>query len=165
VRTASEVLTVGHSAHPIERFVGLLGAARIETVVDVRRFPRSRRNPQFNAGALADSLREAGIAYAALGEELGGRRGRSTPGGGGRPSGTASFTAYAEHMESEQFAAGLSRLESLARASRAAFMCAEADWRRCHRRLIADELAGRGWRVVHLLAGGGVEEHPASILG
>jgi uncharacterized protein (DUF488 family) len=67
-------------------------------------------------------------------------------------------------MESEEFAAGLARLEELAGARRTAFMCAEADWRRCHRRLIADALTARGWRVLHLAADARMEAHPASIL-
>lgn len=158
-----EILTVGHSRHPIERFLGLLRAGGVEAVADVRRFPGSRRNPQFNADELGNALRGTGIEYVRLGEGLGGRRAaradRGAPG-----SQTASFAAYARHMDSEEFAAGLVQLEELARVRRTAFMCAEADWRRCHRRLIADALAARGWRVVHLLADGRLEQHPLRIL-
>lgn len=151
MQAANEIRTVGHSVHPIERFVELVRAAEIEAIADVRRFPASRRNPQFNAKALSESLAQAGIAYEPFGEELGGRRGEDA------------FTAYAEYMETDDFAAGLERLEALARERRAASMCAEGDWRQCHRRLIADALADRGWRVVHLLPGGAVEPHPASL--
>jgi uncharacterized protein (DUF488 family) len=165
VSDAAEILTVGHSIHPIERFLVLLTAARIEAVADVRRFPASRRNPQFGAGALRDSLRGGGIDYVPFGDSLGGRRGRPGRGDRGAPRSPAGpFAAYARHMGSEEFAAGLTGLEALARARRTALMCAEAEWRRCHRRLIADSLAARGWLVVHLLADGRAEEHPASIL-
>lgn len=161
-----EVLSVGHSTHPIERFLRLLGAAGVEALADVRRYPGSRRNPQFNAGALAGALEGAGIAYLPLGEQLGGRRGsarrRGRSASGWR---NPSFAAYADHMEGEEFAAGLGRLEELARARRTALMCAEADWRRCHRRLIADALTARGWRVRHLLAPGDAEEHPLAVPG
>jgi uncharacterized protein (DUF488 family) len=151
VEAASEILTVGHSNHPIDRFLALLRRAGVEVIADVRRFPASRRNPQFNAKALATSLAEAGIAYEPFGDELGGRRGEDP------------FVAYAEHMATDVFAAGIERLESLARGRRTAPMCAEGDWRHCHRRLVADALTARGWRVVHLLGDGGLEPHPATL--
>jgi uncharacterized protein (DUF488 family) len=69
------------------------------------------------------------------------------------------FRAYADHMASEEFATGLARLEALARTQRAAIMCAEGDWWRCHRRLIADALVVRGWCVVHVDRRGGTTEH------
>lgn len=167
-----EILTIGHSTHAIERFLQLLRSGGVQALADVRRFPGSRRHPQFNAGALAEQLRDAGIEYVALCEELGGRRraaarrssrdsrhgsDRSVSAFGGR---NASFAAYAEHMESEEFAAGLAQLEELGGRRRTAFMCAEADWRRCHRQLIAAALVARGWRVLHLLPDGRREEHP-----
>jgi uncharacterized protein (DUF488 family) len=155
-----EILTVGHSTHPIERFLALLRAAGVAAIADVRRYPASRRNPQFGAEALANALSDAGIAYAGLGEELGGRRGSG--GGRGRDNAAwrnASFRRYADHMASAEFAAGIERLERLARERRTAVMCAEGHWSRCHRQLIADALVARGWRVLHLLADGRLEEH------
>ena len=157
-----EILTVGHSTHPIESFVELLRGARVEAIADVRRFPGSRRNPQFGAEALAASLAEAGIAYEQFGDALGGRRRSKQP----RPDSpwrNASFAAYAEYMESDEFAAGLDRLEALAREQRTAPMCAEAQWFRCHRRLIADALVKRGWRVMHLWPDGRLDPHPAAL--
>ncbi len=158
---APEILTIGHSTHPIERFIHLLRANGVALLADVRRFPGSRRHPQFNSAALEAALGEAGIGYARLGEALGGRRRARV---GSRHSGwrVAAFRGYADHMETPEFAAGLERLEALARARRTAFACAEADWRRCHRRLIADALAVRGWRVLHVLADGRTEEHALS---
>jgi uncharacterized protein (DUF488 family) len=158
-----EILTVGHSTHPIERFVDLLRGAGVELVADVRRFPGSRRNPQFGAEALSASLTEAGIAYEPLGEQLGGRR-RSRAPKPDSPWRNASFAAYAEYMETDEFATGLERLEHLARERRTAIMCAEALWFRCHRRLIADALAARGWAVWHLGSDGRLSAHPETML-
>jgi uncharacterized protein (DUF488 family) len=156
-----EVLTVGHSTHPIERFIALLRGAGVEAVADVRRYPASRRNPQFRAVALERSLRDAGIALHAFGEQLGGRR-RSDGGRDDRRNAgwrNASFRAYADHMASPGFATGIARLEALAGERLTAVMCAEADWRRCHRQLVADALLARGWRPLHLLADGRLEQH------
>jgi uncharacterized protein (DUF488 family) len=152
------VLTIGHSTHAEKRFAALLGAHRIELLADVRRHPGSRRHPQFDAHSLSAVLEGAGIAYESLGEQLGGRRRsrRDSPNTGWR---VAAFRAYADHMQTTEFAAGLERLEDLARGRRAAIMCAEGDWRRCHRRLIADALLIRGWRVAHIQPDGGREEH------
>ena len=151
MEATKEILTVGHSNHPVDRFVELLRGAGVEAIADVRRFPSSRRNPQFNAKALARSLGEAGIAYEPFGEELGGRRGEDA------------FVAYANYMDTVEFRHGLERLEALGRECRLAPMCAEGDWRNCHRRLIADALTARGWNVVHLLPDGGRESHPAAL--
>jgi uncharacterized protein (DUF488 family) len=153
-----EIVTVGHSTHELERFVALLRAQRVEALADVRRHPSSRRLPHFNAGPLGEALGDAGIEYAGLGEELGGRR-RPVPDSPNRGWRVAQFQGYADHMASPEFAAGLARLEKLARERRTAYMCAEGDWRRCHRRLISDALLGRGWRVSHLLRDGGLEAH------
>jgi uncharacterized protein (DUF488 family) len=153
-----EILTIGHSTHEIGRFIRLLSANRVELVADVRRFPGSRRNPQFGAEALAPSLAAAGIGYEQLGAELGGRRRarRDSPNDAWR---VEAFRAYADHTTTDEFRRGLARLEALAAERRTAIMCAEADWRRCHRRLIADALVARGWRVLHIAADGRRSEH------
>jgi uncharacterized protein (DUF488 family) len=158
------MFTIGHSTHPAARFVALLRGHRIELACDVRRYPGSRRHPQFNAGSLTKTLDGAGIAYAGLGDELGGGR-RAPPDSPSRGSRAASFRAYADHMQTPEFAAGLARLEELARERRTAIVCAEGDWRRCHRRLISDALAAQGWRVVHIRPDGGVEEHQPTVFG
>ena len=162
----SEILTVGHSTHEIERFLALLSGAGVEVVADVRRFPGSRRHPQFGADALERSLRDEGIAYESFRDELGGRRSRKdlAAGGGGTPPDNsawrnASFRAYADYMSTPAFADGLERLEETARGRRSSVMCAEAHPSRCHRRLIADMLLARGWRVVHLLPDGRLQDH------
>ncbi|HKH15365.1 MAG TPA: DUF488 domain-containing protein [Solirubrobacterales bacterium] len=160
---ALEILTIGHSTHSGERFVGLVGGHDVELVSDVRRFPASRRNPQFNARALASALDAAGVAYEPLDEELGGRREPSGPAPRSGGERSHAFRAYAEYMETPEFDAGLARLEELARERRTAIMCAEGDWRHCHRRLIADALASRGWRILHIGRDGALEEHQPAL--
>ena len=160
--SAGEILTVGHSTHPIEEFIALLETARVELVADVRRYPGSRRNPQFGSEALARSLSDDGIGYEPYGDSLGGRR---TPDPGRSDNAAwreASFRAYADHMSSPGFLAGLVELERSARERRTVVMCAEAHPSRCHRRLIADALLARGWSVVHLLADDRHEPHQLS---
>jgi uncharacterized protein (DUF488 family) len=164
VHEPGEVLTVGHSTHPIERFCDLLRAAGVEAVADVRRHPGSRRNPQFGAAELQQSLAEAEIELHAFGDQLGGRRRAAAGPAEARNAGwrVRSFRAYADHMASPEFATGIERLEALAADRLTAVMCAEADWRRCHRRLIADALVARGWRPLHLHADGRREPHRLS---
>jgi uncharacterized protein (DUF488 family) len=152
------MLTIGHSTHAQNRFAELLRAHGIEVLVDVRRYPASRRHPQFNADSLKAALQGDGVAYLSLGHELGGRR-RPRPDSPNTGWRVAAFGAYADHMHSAEFVAGLKRLEDRAQKGRAAIMCAEGDWRRCHRRLIADALVVRGWRVLHIRPDGGGEEH------
>ncbi len=154
----SEILTVGHSNREEQEFVDLLRGAAVELIADVRRYPGSRRQPHFERHALAGVLLEAGIQYRWLGESLGGRR-KPRPDSPNGAWESEQFRGYADHMASEEFAAGLAELEGLAREQRAAVMCAEAWWIRCHRRLIADALIARGWRVLHLGSNGELEAH------
>jgi uncharacterized protein (DUF488 family) len=155
------VYTIGHSTHTAEEFVLLLTDAGVKLIADVRAFPTSRRHPQFNRGALAAWLGSAGIGYRHL-PGLGGRRTptRGSPNGGWHER---AFQGYADHMRSAEFLEALADLEAVAREFPTAIMCAEALWWRCHRRLIADALVVRGWRVEHLGIGGGraVHELPA----
>jgi uncharacterized protein (DUF488 family) len=152
------VFTIGHSTHPIERFLALLRRHGIRALADVRRFPGSRRNPQFGGEALATSLGEAGIDYIELGDQLGGRR---RPRAGSTNAGWRSgqFRGYADHMASAEFTDGLALIESLATGRPTAIMCAEADWRRCHRRLIADALVARDRPVLHIRSDARLERH------
>jgi uncharacterized protein (DUF488 family) len=154
---ADEILTVGHSTHELPELVALLRRHGVELVADVRRFPGSRRMPRFDSDALERSLATEGIRYEHL-EALGGRR---VPRGDERNSGwrDGGFRGYADHMATDDFASGLARLEALGRKQRGAVMCAEAQWTRCHRRLLSDALLARGWRVLHIGSRGGVEEH------
>jgi uncharacterized protein (DUF488 family) len=153
----SVILTVGHSNHEEAEFLELVRGAGVELIADVRANPRSRY-PQFNRSALAGTMKAAGIGYAPLGAELGGRR-EPLPDSVNTALEEGPFRGYADHIASEQFAAGLDFLVELARERRTAVMCAEADWHRCHRRLIADVLTVRGWRVLHLEPTGALTPH------
>jgi uncharacterized protein (DUF488 family) len=152
-----DIFTVGHSTHELDGLVALLRGAGVSALADVRRYPRSRRVPHFNAESLERSLPVEGIDYVHL-EELGGRRSPvpGSPNGGWREG---QFQGYADHMATPEFAAALERLETLARARPAAVMCAEAPWWRCHRRLLSDALLVRGWHVLHLGPDGRLSEH------
>jgi uncharacterized protein (DUF488 family) len=151
------VFTVGHSTLPIERFVALLAAYRIERLADVRTVPRSRRNPQFNADALAVSLRDASVEYVPLAELGGLRKPRAdSPNTGWR---NASFRGYADYMQTAPFEQGLERLIEMSREQRTAIMCAEAVPWRCHRSLVADALLARGIGVVEILSETSYREH------
>jgi uncharacterized protein (DUF488 family) len=126
-------------------------------LTDVRRFPSSRRLPHFNAPELERSLGEHGIDYLHM-AELGGRRDPApdSPNAAWR---VGQFRGYADHMTTEQFAAALARLEGLARERPTAVMCAEAQWWRCHRRLLSDALLVDGFEVLHIEARGGTAPH------
>jgi uncharacterized protein (DUF488 family) len=151
------MFTVGHSTHALDAFVALLRGAGVEAVADVRRYPGSRRSPWFAREALAASLPGEGIEYVHL-EPLGGRR-SVVPGSPNGGWDNAAFQAYADHMATPEFAAGLAQLERLARRRATSVMCAEATWWRCHRRLIADALVVRGWTVRHIGPDGGLTGH------
>lgn len=155
--TSALILTVGHSARPLAEFLGLLQAHGVTLLVDVRKMPRSRRNPQFNQDTLPASLRDAGIAYLDL-PGLGGLRRRKpdSPNGGWK---NASFQGYADYMLTPEFEKSLQELIERARDERAALMCAEAVPWRCHRSLIADALTVRGIPVEHILSAKRTQHH------
>jgi uncharacterized protein (DUF488 family) len=149
------VYTVGHGTRPIEELLEVLEEADVRSVVDVRRYPSSRRHPQFNQAALAASLVGAGISYRHA-VELGGRR-------SGEPGEerfacirVAAFRSYAARMAApalqDALTAALAEPEPC-------FLCAETLWTKCHRRLIAELLHARGYEVVHLLRPGRSEPH------
>ncbi len=142
------LFTIGHSTRPLTELLDLLSDARVERLVDVRSVPRSRHNPQFQGNALAQSLPAAGIAYRHA-AALGGFR-RPQPGSPNTAWRHPSFRGYADYMTSAEFAAALEELQREAHERATCVMCAEAQWWRCHRRLIADALVVRGWRVTHL---------------
>lgn len=150
--------TVGHSTRGVEEFISLLRGYSIKALADVRRFPASRRSPHFNREPLSASLVEAGIEYLPL-PELGGRR-RPRPDSRNTAWRNDSFRGYADHMESEEFHSGVAKLLDLARAKRAAIMCSELLWWRCHRALVADYLKAHGARVMHILGPEKSAEHP-----
>jgi uncharacterized protein (DUF488 family) len=151
------VWTIGHSTRTVEEFIDVLAAHEIEVVVDVRRFPGSRRLPQFGAEALSSSLRAAGLDYRWV-EALGGRR-RPDPESPNDAWENEAFRGYADHTETEEFAEGLFELLMIANGVRTAVMCAELLWWRCHRRIIADVLVSLGYEVRHIRDAGAAELH------
>lgn len=154
----SELWSVGHSTRPLDELVAMLREAGVMRLADVRRYPGSRRNPQYSAESLASSLPASGIGYVPM-TELGGRR-STRPDSPHTAWRNASFRGYADYMDTPAYARARERLMALAREGRTAVMCAEAPWWRCHRSLICDDFKARGWRVTHLLAPGRSQEHP-----
>ncbi len=158
VENKLELWTVGHSTHPIGDFLEALRSFEIKVLADVRSFPGSRRCPQFNREQLQVSLAAAGIEYQHF-PELGGRR-RGRPDSVNVAWRNESFRGYADHMDTEDFRFGITRLLGIARGHRTAVMCAEAVWWRCHRSLISDYLKAKGSEVIHIMAPGKSEAHP-----
>jgi uncharacterized protein (DUF488 family) len=144
------LFTIGHSNREIEEFLELLQIHGIELIVDVRKMPRSRTNPQFNGPELADSLSTRGIAYTHLESLSGFRRGAKAVTTNAWEN--KSFQAYAAYMETPEFAAGIGALMEMSRQKSVAVMCSEAVWWRCHRRMIADALLARDCDVRHILS-------------
>ena len=154
------VLTIGHSTRPLEKFIDLLEAHEITTLVDVRTVPRSRHNPQFNTDTLRDALAQHGIGYTHVPGLGGFRRAREdSPNIGWR---NASFRGYADYMQTPEFAQQLARVTELATQQRLALMCAEAVPWRCHRSLIADALIVRGIPVEEIISKTRREAHALS---
>jgi uncharacterized protein (DUF488 family) len=151
------VWTVGHSNRPLAEFVRLLQAPGVTLVVDVRKMPGSRRNPQFGRDTLPPALRQAGIGYVHL-PGLGGLR-RRRPDSPNTGWENASFQGYADYMLTPEFERSLQELLERVRGERAALMCAEAVPWRCHRSLIADALVVRGVAVEHILGAARTEPH------
>ena len=137
------VYTVGHSNRTPDELMQVLTPAGIHTLVDVRRYPSSRRHPHFNRSEIRGFLLRQGIIYHHLGQQLGGML-------------DGSYQAY---MQEETFRKGLVMLEDLADSSATAIMCAEREPRDCHRSHISDALMDRGWNVVHLLGPDDRQEH------
>ena len=151
--TGTTVLTIGHSTHPVEAFIGLLESHSVTALADVRAAPYSRFNPQFNRETLAASLDVRGIAYVFLGQELGGRSEDPACYAGGRVS-------YERLGATVSFRKGLDRVAQGAAAHRIALMCAEREPLECHRcLLVAPALEARGIHVAHIQPDGGLESH------
>lgn len=153
------VWTLGHSTRAIEAFLAALASFGVQTLVDVRRYPTSRRNPHFGAVDLKKSLFGAGVAYRYLGDELGGMRPART----GSPHAClkgGGFQGYADWMEGATFRAGIDRLLGEAEAAPTAIMCAERPPSACHRSLAGDFLVlVRGVDVWHIADVGDAAAH------
>jgi uncharacterized protein (DUF488 family) len=143
------IYTIGHSTHTIDRFVSLLQANGIEILVDVRLYPGSQRLPHFNKPALQTALNSVGIEYIHF-KELGGRLDEA-------------YKSYADYMQTELFQITIASLETIALTKPLAYMCAEADWRHCHRAKISEYMFEKGWHVMHILPVGELEPHPQEL--
>lgn len=153
-----EIYTIGHSTRSLEEFLELLHSFDIKTLVDVRRYPGSRRFPHFIKENLKDSMPANNIVYRHI-EDLGGRRkaSKESLNTGWR---LLSFRGYADYMETATFQSAAEELQELAKQSSVAYMCAEAVWWSCHRALISDYLKVRGWTVNHIMGINKITEHP-----
>ncbi len=151
----SSIHTIGHSTRSIDEFLELLGNHAIRCLVDIRRYPGSRRFPHFGSAALAQSLDAAGIAYEHC-ADLGGRR-RPSPDSPNKGWRNDAFRAYADYMATPEFRSAIDRL--LASESSTVIMCAEAVPWRCHRNLVSDELVRRNVAVHHIIDRGTVSVH------
>ena len=151
------IYTVGHSTPTIEVFLSMLESYDIKTIVDIRRFPGSRKFPQFNQDNLKIALEEAGMQYISM-LDLGGRR---------KPNNDSkntiwkneSFRGYADYMETAAFENAVLKLEEIATKYTTAYMCSEALWYRCHRAMVSDYLKAKGWTVLHIMNIAKVQEH------
>ncbi len=148
--THDHVFTLGHSNRSIEDFLAILRAHRVQRILDVRRYPVSRKWPHFDAAPLAEAVAGEGADYVGL-PELGGRRKprRDSAHTAWREEG---FRGFADFMDTPEFEAGLRKVLELSQGRRAALMCAEALPWKCHRSLIADALVVRGVEVLDVLS-------------
>ncbi len=152
------IYTIGHSTRSLDELIEALQAHGIQTLVDIRAFPMSRRHPQFNRENLAEELPKAGIEYIWK-KELGGRRGKQTETSPNTALRNDSFRNYADYMLTPQFAAAASEVHTLAEKGRTAIMCAERMWFQCHRMLVSDYFTAHGDDVEHIDATGPTRRH------
>ncbi|MGA2171828.1 MAG: DUF488 domain-containing protein [Sedimentisphaerales bacterium] len=157
-----ELFTIGHSSRTFDHFLALLREFKIAILVDIRRFPGSRKFPHFNRQSLEKTLPAAGIDYVWL-EDLGGRRSgvdiAESPNLGLRHS---AFRYYADYMHTDSFRSAVSRLMSVASEKPTAVMCAEKLFWKCHRRLLSDYMVAQGVLVEHIMDSGHLQSHKLS---
>jgi len=144
--------TIGHSNRSLSEFISLLKRYNIEILIDVRRWPTSKKYPHFNYDVLKEKLEREGIRYLWLGKELGGYRraglGDESP---NKAWSSLGFRNYADHTLSEEFKTGINRILRYAARWNVAYMCAEKFYWRCHRRIISDYLVAKGHQVTHII--------------
>jgi uncharacterized protein (DUF488 family) len=153
-----ELFTVGHSNHALDRFLALLAQHEVEALMDIRRFPSSRKHPHFNQENLALVLREAGVEYRWI-ESLGGRRRKEKDASINLGLQNTGFRNYADYMLTESFQEGVEHLLEVAKRKRTAVMCAEGLFWQCHRRLVSDFLVANGVTVQHIMPSGELRPH------
>jgi uncharacterized protein (DUF488 family) len=152
------LFTIGHSTRPLDELIAALKAHDIQTLVDIRAFPMSRRLPQFNRESLEQTLQAAGIRYVWM-KALGGYRKKIVEDSPHVAMRNSSFRNYADYMLTPAFEQAMSDLIALAEQSRTAYMCAERVYFRCHRMLVSDWLLAHGHQVLHIDATGPPKPH------
>jgi len=153
--------TIGHGNRSSDELVSLLTAAAIRTLVDIRAYPTSKHNPQFNEPAVREAMEHAGIIYHWAGKQLGGKR----PSAPDSPhiALAEGLRGFADYMQTSEFRRAASQLVNLASKAATAVLCAEQDPQHCHRSLLADYLVLQGHKVVHIIAQDDVQEHELSV--
>ena len=152
------IWTIGHSTRTFDEFASMLAAFQINHLIDIRRFPGSKRFPQYNKDLLAPALSKLGIQYTHM-EALGGRR-NPRPDSLNTAWRVKAFRGYADYMETDEFKTAFTYLEKLAIRNRCVIMCSEAVWWSCHRSLVSDYLKLNGWEVLHIMTMEKAQEHP-----
>lgn len=146
------IYSIGHSNRTFDDFLALLEENEIEVLADIRTVPKSRTYPHFNTESLAETLPANGIEYMHIAKLGGLRKARKDTPSRNTAWENASFRNYADYAETESFREGLAELTKVARQKRTAYMCSEAVWWRCHRRIVTDYLLAEGWKVLHIMA-------------
>ncbi|HEX8813869.1 MAG TPA: DUF488 domain-containing protein [Terriglobales bacterium] len=154
----STLYTIGHSTRSVEELIEALQAHGVQTLVDIRAFPMSRRLPHFNRESLEKTLAAAGIEYRWL-KELGGRRGRILKDSPNVALRNDSFRNYADYMLTPEFQHAAGELVKIGEQKKTAYMCAERVYFRCHRMLVSDWLVANGHLVLHVDGNGPVKPH------
>ena len=154
------IWTIGHSNHRMEDFLQLLQSFEIKVLVDIRRFPGSKKFPHFNKEELKATLKENKIEYLHY-EGLGGRR-KPRPDSINNRWEHQAFRGYADYMETEEFERNIALLIKVAEKQATAIMCSEVKWWQCHRALVSDVLKYEDWTVLHIMGKGKAKEHPYS---
>ncbi len=158
MNNAKIIWTIGHSTRPFEDFISLLTAFQINHVINIRRYPGSKRFPHYNKEILTSSLEKKGFKYTHL-EALGGRR-NPMPDSVNTAWRVKGFRGYADYMQTSSFKNSILQLEKIALAELSVFMCTEAVWWSCHRSLVSDYLKVNGWTVMHIMGKDKTQEHP-----
>lgn len=156
--------TIGHSTRTLDELIAALKAHEIETLVDIRSFPVSRRLPHFNRESLEAALPAAGIRYVWM-KELGGYRKKIRDDSPHLALRSRSFRNYADYTLTPEFELAARQLLKIATESRTAYMCAERVWFHCHRMIVSDWLVAHGHTVLHIDGTGPVRQHKLTAEG
>jgi len=154
----STLYTIGHSTRTLDELIEILRAHSIQTLVDIRSLPMSRRLPHFNRESLEKTLAEAGVRYVWM-KDLGGRRKKIRDDSPHIALRSPSFRNYADYMLTAEFRGAIASLIELAEQSPTAYMCAERVYFRCHRMMVSDWLVGHGHQVLHIDGIGAAKPH------